>query len=130
MMDKSNNQSARSTRVLFPWASMWRVMAALLVVGCALLANTEAALAQQSGGAGEILSAIDQVVSFLGRAMAGVGMLGLMAAAIAWVFSGTNEKRREKATGWMVGTGFVILVGFAAPAIVGFLQSIAPGGGV
>ena len=102
---------------------------ALQVATLALLADARTAFAQQGGNAGAIEGALEAAVDWLSGIVVTVGILGLIVAAIFWNFSGSNERRREKATGWIVGCVLAIAVAFLAPSIVALLQDFTGGGG-
>lgn len=118
-------------------ASFYRsVSESVLVISVALytsvvlmLASADTALAQGSGGGGEVEGALQSAVDWLSNIIVVAGTLGLLIAAVFWIFSGSNERRREKATGWVASCGIAIAVAFLAPSLVSLIQSWTGGGG-
>jgi hypothetical protein len=93
-----------------------------------MLMNPETALAQ-GGGGGAVEGALQSAVDWLSNIIVVVGTLGLLVASVFWIFSGSNERRREKATGWVASCGIAIAVAFLAPSLVTLIQSWTGGGG-
>jgi hypothetical protein len=109
---------------------MFIISVALYTSVVIMLMNAETALAQGSGGGGgEVEGALQSAVDWLSNIIVVVGTLGLLVASVFWIFSGSNERRREKATGWVASCGIAIAVAFLAPSLVTLIQSWTGGGG-
>ena len=110
---------------------MFILSVALYTSVAIMLMNAETALAQGSGGGGggEVEGALQSAVDWLSNIIVVVGTLGLLVASVFWIFSGSNERRREKATGWVASCGIAIAVAFLAPSLVTLIQSWTGGGG-
>lgn len=102
---------------------IWSV--ALYTAVMLMLANADTALAQ--GGAVE--GAIQSAVDWLSNLITILGTLGLMIAAVFWLFSGSDERKRQRATGWLVTCALAIGVAFLAPELVDLIGSWTGGGG-
>lgn len=110
---------------------MFIISVALYTSAVIMLMNAETALAQGSGGGGggQVEGALQSAVDWLSNIIVVVGTLGLLVASVFWIFSGSNERRREKATGWVASCGIAIAVAFLAPSLVTLIQSWTGGGG-
>lgn len=88
--------------------------------------NARQALAQDSGA---IEGALESAVDWLSGIVVVVGVLGLIVASIFWIFAGSDERKRQRATGWVASAALAIAVAFLAPSIVALLQEWTGGGG-
>ena len=95
-----------------------------------MLANADTALAQ-SGGGGAVEGALQSAVDWLSNLITILGTLGLMIAAVFWLFSGQDERKRQRATGWLATCALAIGVAFLAPELVDLISGWTggPGGG-
>lgn len=120
-------------------ASFYRsVSESVLVISVALytsvvlmLITADTALAQGGGGGGggEVEGALQSAVDWLSNIIVVAGTLGLLIAAVFWIFSGSNERRRQAATGWVASCAIAIAVAFLAPSLVTLIQEWTGGGG-
>lgn len=116
-------QGAASERIF-----IWSV--ALYASVMLMLANADTALAQGGGGGGgAVEGAIQSAVDWLSNLITVLGTLGLMVAAVFWLFSGSNDRRRQAATGWLVTCALAVGVAFLAPELVDLIESWTGGGG-
>lgn len=128
--------SAASAAAIAAYATARReflvLCAALAVVAATMLANAPQALAGSgatSGSPDQVQGTLDNAVQWASGIVVSAGVLGLILASLVWIFSGSNERRREKATSWVVGCIAAIAVAFLAPSIVALLQDWTGGGG-
>lgn len=107
---------------------IWSV--ALYAAVMLMLANADTALAQ-SGGGGAVEGALQSAVDWLSNLITILGTLGLMIAAVFWLFSGQDERKRQRATGWLATCALAIGVAFLAPELVDLISGWTggPGGG-
>ncbi|WP_084709463.1 TrbC/VirB2 family protein [Rubrobacter aplysinae] len=110
---------------------MFIISVALYTSVVLMLMSADNALAQGSGGGGggAVEGALQSAVDWLSNIIVVVGTLGLLVASVFWIFSGSNERRREKATGWVASCGIAIAVAFLAPSLVTLIQDWTGGGG-
>lgn len=97
-----------------------------------MLANAETAAAQSGGGGGgsdPVGGAIQSAVDWLSNLITILGTLGLMIAAVFWLFSGSDERKRQRATGWLVSCALAIGIAFMAPELVDLIGTWAGQGG-
>lgn len=93
------------------------------------LANADRALAQAGGGGGgEVEGALQSAVDWLSNLITILGTLGLMIAAVFWLFSGSDERKRQRATGWLATCALAIGVAFLAPELVDLIGGWTGGG--
>ena len=102
---------------------IWSV--ALYAAVMLMAANADTALAQSD----PVGSAIQSAVDWLSNLITILGTLGLMIAAVFWLFSGSDERKRQRATGWLVTCALAIGVAFLAPELVDLIGSWTGGGG-
>lgn len=103
----------------------------IAILAFSAIANARTVLAGEGatdGDPGAVEGALEAAVDWISGIVVTAGVLGLIAAAIVWIFSGSNERRREKATGWVVGCVLAIAVAFLAPGIVALMQEWTGGG--
>ena len=94
-----------------------------------MLANAETAAAQSGGGSDPVGGAIQSAVVWLSNLITILGTLGLMIAAVFWLFSGSDERKRQRATGWLVSCALAIGIAFMAPELVNLIGNWAGQGG-
>ena len=104
------------------------ILAAFAAVFLGVLA-ADPALAQGTGGADSINNAITQVADTLSTLIVSLGGVALLVAVIVWLFSGSDERRRQAALRWIGSICVAIFVGLSVPTIVSFIQGVAGGGG-
>lgn len=96
------------------------------------ISSAEPALAQGEGGGGggggAIEGAIQSAVDWLSNLITILGTLGLMVAAVFWLFSGSDERKRQRATSWLVTCALAIGVAFLAPEFVSLISDWTGGG--
>lgn len=106
------------------------ILAAVVAAVAAVLLGADPALAQGTGGTGsEINNAITQLSTWLATLVVSLGGVALLIAVIVWLFSGSDQKRREGAVRWIGSIMVAIFVGLSVPAIIALIQSFAGGGG-
>ncbi|MDN5696690.1 MAG: TrbC/VirB2 family protein [Rubrobacter sp.] len=118
---------ASLNRALSERIFIWSV--ALYTCVMLTLANADTSLAQGGGGGGgEVEGALQSAVDWLSNLITILGTLGLMIAAVFWLFSGSDERKRQRATGWLATCALAIGVAFLAPELVDLIGGWTGGG--
>lgn len=113
-----------STTALFAFCASALASFALMFV------FAEPVMAQDGTSAVQpIMDFLTQVRNGLALLITGFGGVAMLACCIVWMLSGSNDKRREKATSWMGTIIVATCIGLAVPLIIGILQQLIPQGG-